>query len=134
MVDARGPVLVVEDEADIRQPLVRLLEAEGYPAAGASDAVVALERLRSRLPLPRLIVLDLTLPRMDGVEFLRVLANERAWSGIPVLVLTGDPFAEAAACALGARRCLVKPIPLEELFEVVGALVRGGPEAPALAS
>ena len=78
-MEAHHTLLVVDDDMDIRDALQDALELEGYAVQLAADGLEALERLRSSEPRPQLILLDLMMPRMDGVAFREALRHERAW-------------------------------------------------------
>ena len=80
------PILVVDDEAEQRGLLRRILEREGYAVVEADNGQAALDRLRDGTPA--VILLDLMMPVMDGFEFLVERDREEAWRGIPVIVLT----------------------------------------------
>ena len=80
------PVLVVDDDASVRQLLRRILEEEGYTVVEADNGRVALERLGERVP--GAILLDLMMPEMDGFEFLSALHGREAWRQIPVVIVT----------------------------------------------
>jgi CheY-like chemotaxis protein len=80
------PILVVDDEAEQRRLLRRILEHEGYAVVEADNGHAALDRLREGTPA--VILLDLMMPVMDGFEFLVERDREQAWRGIPVIVLT----------------------------------------------
>jgi GAF domain-containing protein/DNA-binding response OmpR family regulator/anti-sigma regulatory factor (Ser/Thr protein kinase) len=80
------PVLIVEDDAPLRELLRRMLEREGYAVVEAEHGRAALDRLREGAP--GVILLDLMMPVMDGFEFLVELRRGAAWRGIPVIVLT----------------------------------------------
>ena len=80
------PVLVVDDDAGLRQLLRRMLEPEGYAVVEAENGRVALERLRD--VSPSVVLLDLMMPEMDGFEFVAELRRHEAWRAIPVVVIT----------------------------------------------
>ncbi len=80
------PVLVVDDDADARRLLRRLLESEGWKVQEAADGQEALDRVTA--DRPELILLDLMMPVMDGFEFSLELRKNPAWKAIPVVVLT----------------------------------------------
>jgi two-component system, NtrC family, sensor kinase len=86
------PVLVVEDEADTRELLRRLLEREGFAVVEAETGRVALDRVRAQPP--GLILLDLMMPEMDGFEFLAEL-RQTGGRGIPVVVVTAKDLTPA---------------------------------------
>src|SRR5437870_9435634 len=80
------PVLVVDDDAGLRQLLRRMLEPEGYAVVEAENGRVALERLRD--VSPSVVLLDLMMPEMDGFEFVAELRRHEAWRALPVVVIT----------------------------------------------
>jgi signal transduction histidine kinase/CheY-like chemotaxis protein len=80
------PVLLVEDDAALRELVRRTLEKEGCVVTEAENGRVALDRVREALP--GLILLDLLMPEMDGFEFLSELRRHDAWRGIPVILVT----------------------------------------------
>jgi signal transduction histidine kinase/CheY-like chemotaxis protein len=80
------PVLVVDDDAGLRQLLRRMLEPEGYAVVEAENGRVALERLRD--VAPSVILLDLMMPEMDGFEFVAEFRRHEAWRAIPIVVVT----------------------------------------------
>ena len=121
-----GPILLVEDDRDIREALAEALSDRGYDVTASFDgvdALEALERLKAMATVPRLVLLDLMMPRMNGVELREVLTKTPEWSRIPVFVLTADARAQARAEALGVVGYLQKPVKLRELFEAVSALL-----------
>ena len=80
------PVLIVEDDADVRERLRRRLEKEGWAVAEAANGHVALERMAESRP--ELILLDLMMPEMDGFQFLDEVRKHKAWQSIPIIVVT----------------------------------------------
>src|SRR6059036_452018 len=92
-----APVLVVEDNAEVRRALVALLEGEGHRVAEAVDGVSALRLLRAGEVRPCLIVLDLMMPRMSGWDFRAEQSSDRRLASIPVVVVSADPLAPQAA-------------------------------------
>jgi signal transduction histidine kinase/CheY-like chemotaxis protein len=80
------PVLVVEDDADLRKLMRRMLEQEGWVVAEAENGRVALDRVAENRP--ELIVLDLMMPEMNGFTFLESLRQDVAWRSIPIVVVT----------------------------------------------
>jgi CheY-like chemotaxis protein len=110
------PVMLVEDDDDIRETLAVLLEEEGYQVASCRNGREALAALRAG-PLPRAILLDLMMPEMDGHEFRRVLLADARLASLPVILIT-------AAGMERVRRedfteVLRKPIRAERLLEVL---------------
>ncbi len=80
------PVLVVDDDDEVRQLFRRMLEPEGYTVVEAPNGRVALERLRD--VSPSVILLDLMMPEMDGFEFVAEFRRHEAWRAIPIVVVT----------------------------------------------
>jgi two-component system, OmpR family, response regulator MprA len=116
-------ILVVDDERAVRESLRRALELEGYEIELAEDGAQALERLESQ-PEPDAMVLDVLMPRMDGLEVSRTL--RRSGSRLPILMLTARTQVEDRVEGLdaGADDYLTKPFALEELLARVRALLR----------
>ena len=119
-----GRVLIVEDDEDIADVLRRSLRNEGYEVRTSGDGVEALDVAAGFFP--DLVVLDLGLPRMDGVEVCRRL---RADSDVPILMLTARSETEDRVGGLdsGADDYLVKPFERRELLARIRALLRRRP-------
>jgi hypothetical protein len=81
------PVLVVDDDAGLRQLLRRMLEPEGYTVVEAENGRAALARLADDVR-PGVILLDLMMPEMDGFEFVAEFRRHEAWRAIPIVVVT----------------------------------------------
>jgi two-component system KDP operon response regulator KdpE len=114
-------VLVVDDEPQILRALRITLQARQYDVVTASDGASALREARARHP--DLIVLDLGLPDLDGVEVIRQL---RSWTPVPIVVLSGRAESRDKIDALdaGADDYVTKPFSLEELLARVRAVSR----------
>ena len=114
-------ILVIDDEAPIRRLLRILLEGAGHEILLAENAGQGLHELA--LAKPDLLILDLGLPDLDGLEALRQL---REWSQVPVLVLSArpDPADKVSALDLGADDYLTKPFDAPELLARLRALLR----------
>ncbi|HEX5376120.1 MAG TPA: response regulator transcription factor [Solirubrobacterales bacterium] len=121
---ATARVLVVEDDADIADVLRRSLRQEGYEVKTSADGVDALDVASGFAP--DLVVLDLGLPRLDGVEVCRRL---RADGDVPILMLTARTETEDRVGGLdsGADDYLVKPFERQELLARIRALLRRRP-------
>lgn len=117
-------ILVVEDESHLAEGLQFNLEAEGHDVEVAADGGEALERLRAPEPRFDLVVLDLMLPVVGGLEVMRRI--RAAGDYVPVLVLTamGDPQDRVRGLEEGADDYLPKPFRLEELLARVRGLLR----------
>jgi DNA-binding response OmpR family regulator len=121
----RSPrVLVVEDDEAIAQVLQRSLRLEGYDVRIAPDGISALEDAHAFLP--DLVILDLGLPRLDGIDVAKRL---RQHDDVPILVLTARDAVEARVQGLdaGADDYLVKPFERQELLARLRALLRRRP-------
>ena len=128
-------ILIVEDEAHLAEGLQFNLEAEGHDVEVAADGGAALERVREPEPRFDLVLLDLMLPVVGGLEVLRRI--RAAGDYVPVLVLTamGDPQDRVRGLEEGADDYLPKPFRLEELLARVSGLLRrrrwdGATDAP----
>jgi two-component system, OmpR family, response regulator MprA len=116
-------VLVVDDERAVRESLRRALELEGYDVDLAADGQEALERLEAG-PDPDAVILDVLMPRLDGLEVCTQL--RRSGSRLPVLMLTARAEVENRVAGLdaGADDYVTKPFALEELLARLRALLR----------
>ena len=124
-------VAVVEDEPDIAEVVQYNLKKEGFQVEihGRGDA--ALEAIRRRIP--DLILLDLMLPGMDGLEITRALKRDPATAGIPLVMLTakGEELDRIVGLELGADDYIAKPFSPRELVLRVKAVLRRGAEGGA---
>ncbi len=124
-------VLVVDDEPQIRRALRTALGGHGYEVELAEDGAIALDALALRLP--DLVLLDLVMPKVDGLEVVR---QTRGWSQVPIIVLSarGEERDKVAALDLGADDYLTKPFGMEELLARVRAALRrsGAPGASSV--
>ena len=115
-------ILVVDDEQAVRESLRRSLRFNGYEVLTANDGLEAVETVRAENP--ELLILDLMMPNMDGLEVCRTLRSE-GWDR-PILVLTARDGVSDRVAGLdaGADDYLPKPFALEELLARVRSLVR----------
>ncbi|HVM98241.1 MAG TPA: response regulator [Candidatus Acidoferrales bacterium] len=115
----RGPILVVDDDDAIREALALVLELRGYPAVAVANGAQALKVLDEGLR-PCLIVLDLMMPEMDGIEFRQRQCENPEIADIPVVMLSAAESVEHYANLLRAEVYLRKPLfEFDKLFEVV---------------
>jgi two-component system KDP operon response regulator KdpE len=114
-------ILVVDDEVQILRALHRALAARGYEVVTAPDGEDAIAEVEAAMP--DLVVLDLNLPGIDGMEVCRRL---RTWTQVPILILSvrEDEAGKVQALDLGADDYLTKPFGVEELLARVRALLR----------
>ena len=117
-------VLVVEDEPDIRSLIVHHLERDGFRCRTAASGGEALARVRSAPP--DLVVLDLMLPGMDGLEVCRRLRGDPATAALPIIMLTAkaDEIDRVVGLEMGADDYLAKPFSTKELVARVRAVLR----------
>ncbi|HEX2349651.1 MAG TPA: response regulator transcription factor [Ktedonobacterales bacterium] len=120
------PILVVEDDDDLRETLAYNLRAEGYETLLAADGVAALELAR-RQPVA-LVILDVMLPRLDGLDVLRQLRARPETAAIPVLMLTAraEESDIVVGLELGADDYVAKPFSWNEVRARLRALLRRG--------
>jgi two-component system response regulator MprA len=121
---SRAAILVVDDDAPIRRMLDRTLTAEGYEVRCAADGGAALASIERSVP--DAVVLDVSMPGLDGLEVCRRLRGKRL--GTPILLLTARDALEDRVAGLdaGADDYLVKPFAVEELSARLRALLRRG--------
>jgi DNA-binding response OmpR family regulator len=117
-------ILIIEDDESISLGLRMNLEAEGYEVRIAEDGETGLERVRSRDEGLDLVILDVMLPRRNGLEVLRVLRGEG--NAVPVIVLSarGAEMDKVMGLELGAEDYVTKPFGLAELLARVRAVLR----------
>ena len=121
-------ILVVDDESTLRETLVEALELEGYRAIPAADGREAIVRFRAEQP--DLVLLDVMLPELSGVEVCRIL---RAESSVPIIMLTArdGEVDKVVGLELGADDYVTKPFSLRELTARIRAIFRRAEQAAA---
>ncbi len=117
---AQGMVLVVDDDALIRDAVMELLAFEGFVAVGASNGEEALARLRRDEVAPALILLDLMMPVMDGWQFRAAQLADPDLARIPVVVMSASDPAGVAADAL-----IAKPFEVGALLATIARVTCG---------
>ncbi|PYM45224.1 MAG: DNA-binding response regulator [Candidatus Rokuibacteriota bacterium] len=127
-------VLIVEDERDIRDLVLFHLEREGFQVSSASSGEEALRQVRHASP--DLVLLDLMLPAMGGLEVCRKLRQDPATVALPIVMLTakGDEVDRVLGLELGADDYIVKPFSPKELLARVRAVLRRAKPAPGAAA
>jgi CheY-like chemotaxis protein len=113
-----GLILLVEDDFMLRSSLAALLQSEGYKVECAANALDALRRLE-RTPKPSLILLDIMLPYMDGLEFRALQRETPAIADIPVIVITAVGMPSETALELGLQNTLFKPLDRTKLLDAI---------------
>ena len=126
-MSSRGTVLVVDDDADIRESLCQVLDDLGFRPITAKNGLEALQLLRELKPAPRLILLDLMMPDLNGWQFLEERRRAAALAEIPVVVMTAAKNAPVDASQV--RAVLIKPITFEQLEAVLGIEPVAPPQA-----
>ena len=118
--EGNGTILVVEDHEDTACLLHFILEREGYGVTHISDGQMA-QNLIETTPPPDLLLLDIMLPSMTGLELLRTVRTTPEWQWIPVILLTADSRTETMteAANLGATEYVKKPFIAERLLKSV---------------
>ena len=123
MDPGRSRILIVEDDSDLREALTQVLSDEGYDVLGAAHGAEALDSLRTGRR-PCLILLDLTMPVMNGWQFRDIQRHDPEISGIPVIVLSAGQDLPAQMPVLGLEEFIRKPIRLEFLLDSVARFCR----------
>ncbi len=114
--------MVVEDDADIREGLGALLDAEGYPVAMACDGREALDAIGNGRARPGLILLDLMMPNMNGWQFLEAVKDEPAAVRIPIVVMSAyrEHDRRISEAALERRVAFLrKPVDVKLLLKLI---------------
>ena len=117
-------IMIIEDDDSIRNNLQLLLESEGYSVETATDGRAALDQLSAATTLPSLIILDLMMPVMDGVQFRKEQLNDPKLSTIPVVLATAGVNIESKTLLVGAQGQLKKPFDLYDFLSTVKRFVR----------
>lgn len=120
---ARGPILLVEDDAETRLAYRALLEHAGWSVHEAADGEQALRMVDNALP--RVAVIDISIPGIDGWEMTRRLKLDERTRHVPVLLVTGHALDEDRQRArdLGCAGYLVKPVPPSRFVEELERLM-----------
>ncbi len=126
-VHLRDCVVLVDDEANIRETIAFILDAEGVEVATAADGVEGLAAVR-RLR-PKVVLLDVMMPRMDGYEVCRAIRQDPNLIGTYVIILTakGQRSDERRSLEAGADLYLSKPFDDEVVLRVIGQVFAGLP-------
>jgi CheY-like chemotaxis protein len=127
VVSGEATVLVVEDDPDIRLLLRSVLESEGYrivEAATGKDAVSLASEIR-----PRLTLMDISLPLLDGLSATRQIKSDDSLRDTPVVAVSAYDSVRRRAVQAGCVGLIAKPIDLEELKAVVSHLINEGAQA-----
>jgi CheY-like chemotaxis protein len=125
-------ILVIEDELEFREPLVKMLTNDGHVVVVAGNGLEALQLLESSRP--DLIITDILMPRMDGIETITELA--RKGNTVPIIAMSGGrrsvtaDFNLASAELMGVRATLAKPFSRADLRSAIQQALGSAPQAP----
>ena len=125
----RQKVLVVEDDAAIRQGVVDALDFGGYDTIQAPNGIIGLEKATSHTY--DLLLLDLVLPGKDGLDILKEVRAKKPTTPVIILTARGEESDRVRGLQLGADDYVVKPFSVKELLARVAAVLRRSPERPA---
>jgi len=127
---SQGKIMVVDDEADIRNIIKMHLEGKGYNFLEAEDGEQAIKLLKTGDNLVNcgLILLDIRMPKVNGIECIEYFRDQAP--GIPIVVITGYPETEMSVDLMkkGVKDYLVKPIESEKLQDIVNKHISAGKE------
>jgi len=118
-------LLVAEDDLVMVKLLTFLFQREGYDASFAADGRQALEMIETQEP-PRLVLLDIMLPHIKGLELLPAIRKKSEWNGVPIVMLTADSAEKDIVRALdaGANDYVVKPFNPQEFMARIRRFMR----------
>ena len=117
-------ILIVDDDATTRKLLGLFLRSKGYEVAYAENGIDGLEKLGSENP--NMIISDLNMPYMDGIEFVKSIRSDPARAEIPILMVTteGDPEERERALSVGVNGYLVKPVTAEVVTQHIRHILK----------
>src|SRR5579862_6771435 len=116
-------ILLVEDYEDTRFSLSKLLEFEGYDVVEAVDGNEAVALAREHLP--GLILMDLTLPGIDGLTATREIKQSQSLASVPIVALSGHEHKREEALEAGCAEYVIKPVDFDQLIQTVNRLFPG---------
>ncbi len=111
-------LLLIDDNADLRKVLREAVEINGFAVTMARNAEEALELLNGGFQ-PAIIICDLALPRMNGLEFASMIRENPRWASVMLIAMSGNITSRDAALEAGADHYLVKPFSFQELFDLL---------------
>ena len=117
--EAAPKILLVDDDAAIRESFADVLNEDGYAVTTAANGLEALEYLHSAQTLPSLILLDIMMPKMNGWQFRAAQQVQQRLADIPVVVLSASGNLDQVAAKMGVAGFLRKPIDLIDLLAVL---------------
>ena len=118
-------ILIVDDSATVRRLIQFALKSKGFVLIQAEDGLAALEVLKHERT--DAILLDINMPRMNGLEFLQKIKSDEAYADIPVVMLTteGQEEDKERAYALGASKYIIKPFTSSQLVTTLEEVLHG---------
>jgi two-component system, chemotaxis family, chemotaxis protein CheY len=122
----RAHILIVEDDLDIRESMTEILEDRGYAVSTAADGLQALQKLSDGAEKPDLILLDLMMPNMNGLEFREEQLKNVEHATIPVAIISADRNIKEKSAEVRADGFLKKPLKIEPLMDMIERLLRKG--------
>jgi two-component system alkaline phosphatase synthesis response regulator PhoP len=124
MVEPKNTILVVDDEADIRELIEYNLKREGYQVITAENGIDAIEQAKKHFP--QLILLDIMMPEMDGIEACRIIRSLPEFKDTFIVFLTarGEEYSEVSGFNVGADDYIAKPVKPRILMSRINALLR----------
>lgn len=119
-------ILIVEDNRDSRELLIKVLSARGYRIAEAVDGEEALQRITAERPA--LVLMDISIPKIDGLEVTRIVKRQEHLKDIPIIALTAHAMKGDREKALqaGCDGYIPKPVNVRELPEQIKAFIKNG--------
>jgi DNA-binding response OmpR family regulator len=120
---SKEKILVVEDDGMMREYVALFLRSAGYSVDTAEDGMAAVRAVRRNAPA--LIISDVTMPRLNGFEFIATLREDAGVRNIPVIFLTSVPDGEKRSEELGALAYMRKPMKADKLLSLVAATIPG---------
>ncbi|HLV34874.1 MAG TPA: response regulator transcription factor [Spirillospora sp.] len=129
--EAMAKVVIVEDEETLLRNLAAKMQDDGFKVITATDGEDGLDKIRSEVP--ELVILDIMLPRLDGLSICRIVRHDPSLAHIPIIMLTarGTEVDKIVGLESGADDYIVKPFSLGEFLARVRAVMRRAPGHPA---
>jgi CheY-like chemotaxis protein len=112
-------ILIVEDDEDVSDSFTEVLQEDGHRVVTFEDGRLALDYLRQKSVLPRMIFLDFVMPRMDGWQFLAERKRDDRIAKVPIVGVSGSDRVDVSALSRGVVELLRKPVSLETLLGAV---------------
>ena len=125
--EAKKRILVIDDEPEIQKLIRAILERWGFEIISAFDVNTGVEVLRQK-PLPDLVLLDIMLPDVDGLELLRQIRETKVFDNLPIIIISGlaDSDGIRKGLEMGADRYITKPAIGHNLLKTVQEVLKTG--------